>query len=612
MPHDALTVPFPGKKTNKRKLSQLPLLFSRIVVYRATHPLFRQLCSTQWTIRDTGPGTFSHTIHCVSHSVLLVFTGLLKHWVHGSVNASVRKNISFGIPFPLHTSSSSCGRHILKHPGDMKACLLVSACVCVRGQSSSHKLSIMVKTLNELSQLKDTGFGQPRPRHGLNLLYWFAQDYITFSNGDIVSNFQPQKGDFGFHKYQNRVEDDDDDHIVPVQNLPYYEVGNLNAPGANKLPDYVKAYYSKNPDSNKDRIIVRQDTSGYFNRVYVTEHNDPKRFDKDRTYRVSQGLLWNIKNTSREQFLKLTSNTQQDIRIIVMSTVRTLSYLSDLRETGFGHPPPRHGLNLLWWFAHECVQIDFNGRLTAECNPTNGAFGFHRFHNRDGLLPYSDLLYYEVGNLNSTDSLPDYVTKNHTRYSNNSNKDRIIVSFDPRRRRFENIYVTQHSDQVNFDQNHTYRISAELIKDIQDLSYEEFLREPTNRSAHASIAIHKSAQANTCPSNSNELIQDMIWEEILREPTNHSEDVSIGIHQSEQTNSCQSTSNELQDIQDLSWEEYNRELLDDSIDVPQSVQANQRKICQSKNCCWALLFCSLLIVLLIIAGTVYLLLKMKI
>ncbi|KAK2909295.1 hypothetical protein Q8A67_005132 [Cirrhinus molitorella] len=416
----------------------------------------------------------------------------------------------------------------------MKACLLVSACVCVRDQSSSHKLSIMVKTLNELSQLKDTGFGQPRPRHGLNLLYWFAQDYITFSNGDIVSNFQPQKGDFGFHKYQNRVEDDDDDHIVPVQNLPYYE-----------------------------------DTSGYFNRVYVTEHNDPKRFDKDRTYRVSQGLLWNIKNTSREQFLKLTSNTQQDIRIIVMSTVRTLSYLSDLRETGFGHPPPRHGLNLLWWFAHECVQIDFNGRLTAECNPTNGAFGFHRFHNRDGLLPYSDLLYYEVGNLNSTDSLPDYVTKNHTRYSNNSNKDRIIVSFDPRRRRFENIYVTQHSDQVNFDQNHTYRISAELIKDIQDLSYEEFLREPTNRSAHASIAIHKSAQANTCPSNSNELIQDMIWEEILREPTNHSEDVSIGIHQSEQTNSCQSTSNELQDIQDLSWEEYNRELLDDSIDVPQ-------------------------------------------
>ncbi|XP_073698651.1 uncharacterized protein [Garra rufa] len=298
-----------------------------------------------------------------------------------------------------------------------------------------------------------------------------------------------------------------------------------------------------------------------------------------------------------------------------MNTVTTLNYLSDLRDTGFGQPPPRHGLNLLWWFAHECVQIDFNGRMTAECNPTNGAFGFHRFHNRDALLPYSDLLYYEVGNLNTTDSLPEYVTENYTRYSDNSNKDRIIVSFDPRRRRFENIYVTQHSDLVNFDQNHTYRISTELIKDIQDLSLEEFLRKPTNRSEHVSIGINQPAQTNTCPIASNKLIQDiqdLFWEEILREPTNNSEHVSAGKHQPVQTNTCPSSNELIQDIQDLSWEEYVREPMDDSIDVPQSVQDNQTKICQRKNCCWALLFCSLLIVLLIIAGTVYLLLKMKI
>ncbi len=169
----------------------------------------------------------------------------------------------------------------------------------------------MVSTLNELSQLKQSGFGQPWPRHGLNLLYWFAKDYICFSNGDIVPRFRPKNGDFGFHEYHNRIEDDDD-HIVPRQNLPYYEVGNLNSPGADKLPDYVRANYSQiRPDSNKDRIIVRQDTNGYFNRVYVTEHNDPKRFDSSRTYRVSQGLLQIIKNMSREQYLKLTSNTQE-------------------------------------------------------------------------------------------------------------------------------------------------------------------------------------------------------------------------------------------------------------------------------------------------------------
>ncbi|KAL0202983.1 hypothetical protein M9458_001001, partial [Cirrhinus mrigala] len=110
-------------------------------------------------------------------------------------------------------------------------------------------------TLNELSQLKESGFGQPLPRHGLNLLHWFAQDYISFSKTDIVPKFSPQNGDFCFHKFKNRIEDDD--HIVPVQNLPYYEVGNLNAPEADKLPNYVRENYDKNiSESNKDRIIV--------------------------------------------------------------------------------------------------------------------------------------------------------------------------------------------------------------------------------------------------------------------------------------------------------------------------------------------------------------------
>ncbi|RXN09078.1 interferon-inducible Gig1 [Labeo rohita] len=170
----------------------------------------------------------------------------------------------------------------------------------------------MVSTLNELSQLKYSGFGQPQPRHGLNLLYWFVQDCIHFSNNYIVPIYMPQNGDFGFHRYHNRIEDDDD-HIVPLQNLPYYEVGNLNARGAEKLPKYVRENYSQNdPDSNRDRVIVRQDASGNFNRVYVTEHNDPKRFDRSKTYRVSQGLLSIIKNMSREQFLKQTINIREE------------------------------------------------------------------------------------------------------------------------------------------------------------------------------------------------------------------------------------------------------------------------------------------------------------
>ncbi|XP_043090243.1 uncharacterized protein LOC122340991 [Puntigrus tetrazona] len=249
-----------------------------------------------------------------------------------------------------------------------------------------------------------------------------------------------------------------------------------------------------------------------------------------------------------------------------MEIVRTLDYLLDLRQSGFGRPPPRHGLNLLWWFAHDCVQIDFNGRMTALCNPTNRAFGFHRFHNRDALLPYSDLPYYEVGNLNSTDSLPGYVTEHHTGYSDDSNTDRIIASFDPRRRRFENVYVTQHSDQVHFDQNRTYRISPDLIKDIQNLKRKDFLRGRTNRSEHVSIDMPPTEQTNSSPSLSNELMQD---------------------------------------IRDLSHEEFLRRHSDPSVDVPQSAQPSK-----TQKCCCLLIGCSLLVLLLILAATVYLLLKM--
>ncbi|XP_003197778.1 uncharacterized protein [Danio rerio] len=169
----------------------------------------------------------------------------------------------------------------------------------------------MVKgTLNELSQLKQSGFGQPEPRHGLNLLYWFAREYVDIGYGEIIpKSSYPENGDFGFHKFNNRIEDED--HIVPIQNLPYYEVGNLNYRNADELPDYVRGKYSRNtPDSNKDRIIVRQDGNGKLSRVYVTEHSDAKLFDSSKTYRVSQGLLQIINNRSREDFLSEVSNAR--------------------------------------------------------------------------------------------------------------------------------------------------------------------------------------------------------------------------------------------------------------------------------------------------------------
>ncbi|ROL46575.1 hypothetical protein DPX16_21759 [Anabarilius grahami] len=173
--------------------------------------------------------------------------------------------------------------------------------------------------------------------------------------------------------------------------------------------------------------------------------------------------------------------------------MKTLYDLSDLRESRFGQPHPRHGLNLLWWFAHDCVQIDFNQSMIACCNPENGAFGFHQFYNAGGLLPYSNLPYYEVGNLNTTDSLPEYVTEKYTGCSDESNTDRIIVSFDSRWNRFDSIYVTRHSDLARFDQNHTYCISIQLLKEVKGLNHAEFLRKTMNAQSPYQMNFHQNS-----------------------------------------------------------------------------------------------------------------------
>lgn len=169
---------------------------------------------------------------------------------------------------------------------------------------------------------------------------------------------------------------------------------------------------------------------------------------------------------------------------IVINMVKTLNKLYELKETGFGQPDPRHGRRLLWWFAKTCVNIDSNSRMTAVCNPTTRDSGFKSFKNRiEGnagrLLPFSYLPYYEVGNLNTLNSLPDYVEVNYTHRSDGSNKDRIIVSYDKNLNTFDKIYVTQHLGHSNyFDANNTFCISQGLIKIIKGCgNIEKFLQE---------------------------------------------------------------------------------------------------------------------------------------
>ncbi|XP_066517686.1 uncharacterized protein [Hoplias malabaricus] len=167
---------------------------------------------------------------------------------------------------------------------------------------------VNIETLNELSQLSRSGFGQPPPRHGLNLLYWFAHEFVDIDTfGRLVPKVSPKNGAYGFHRFHNFQ--DDDEYTLPNQKLLYYEVGNLNASGADKLPFYVRKDFTNfADDSNKDRIMVRL-KDDYLDRVYISEHSDPSRFG--RTCRITQGLIANIKRLEREEFLRQVKSSYQ-------------------------------------------------------------------------------------------------------------------------------------------------------------------------------------------------------------------------------------------------------------------------------------------------------------
>lgn len=160
-----------------------------------------------------------------------------------------------------------------------------------------------LQTLNEMSHLELCRFGRPSPRHGLKLLYWFANECLSFDNNEMLSRFNPEDGEFGFHLFENRYERNGV-QLLPDVDLPYYVVGNLNKTRSNELPYYVtKEYTGLQDNSNMDRVIVSMDNE-WFDKVYVTEHNGLSSYNSDSTYRISKGLLKIIQGLSLEDFLR--------------------------------------------------------------------------------------------------------------------------------------------------------------------------------------------------------------------------------------------------------------------------------------------------------------------
>ncbi|XP_067309396.1 uncharacterized protein [Pseudorasbora parva] len=172
----------------------------------------------------------------------------------------------------------------------MRLCFLL---YCLFSSSVSS-----VRKLYDIDDLKNITYAKSAPRHGLQLLFWFSQKVLNVDQNNILiidSNFDPHRGDFGFHRYLNK------EGILPSLRSwqSYYSVGNLKSPGAKALPAYVRRYYRNTnvPQRNMDRLIVSVDP----NRpkrilgVFITSHNLHKNdYNPSDTYEIDYSLILQI------------------------------------------------------------------------------------------------------------------------------------------------------------------------------------------------------------------------------------------------------------------------------------------------------------------------------
>ncbi|XP_071245298.1 uncharacterized protein [Salvelinus alpinus] len=179
----------------------------------------------------------------------------------------------------------------------------------------------MVRTLNNMEELRGSGFGRPWPRHGLKLLFWFAKDYIVIKNDNqIVANYNPNKGDFGFHHFQNRLQCDNNicKKLLPDGGYPFYEVGNLHLPASDSMPEYVRKGYTHHIDtSNMDRLIISMRPDMIVDKVYVTQHEDLRNFAPLNTYCISRELLMIICGHPLSNFLEQAGYSTHEQNVIM-------------------------------------------------------------------------------------------------------------------------------------------------------------------------------------------------------------------------------------------------------------------------------------------------------
>uniref|UniRef100_A0A671LYM8 Uncharacterized protein n=1 Tax=Sinocyclocheilus anshuiensis TaxID=1608454 RepID=A0A671LYM8_9TELE len=170
-----------------------------------------------------------------------------------------------------------------------------------------------VRKLNNIDDLKNTRYGSSSPHHGLQLLFWFAQRVDVDQNNNMYLNFNPIRGDYGFHRFGNH------ERILPLlrSRESYHTFGNLFLQRANELPNYVHENRNNMLESNMDRLIVcmSQNRPGRILSVFITAHNSGRNdFNPSVTYEITPALILQLRHPFK------CNSDQNNVYIILSDT----------------------------------------------------------------------------------------------------------------------------------------------------------------------------------------------------------------------------------------------------------------------------------------------------